>query len=272
VPLYDIDGTASGVATVHGSLAVLTSLIETIGGSGVAGAPVSLDHIITDPIMGSSDVFASTQAVFNMSGFIIGSGDLIDARLMNLAGIAAGSCILSGDLRRLIGVSGYTQGFSALNLSVPEPIYGVAIVTAYMDVVHVPLPICEIPTVSTAFRWGHVFTWGDLELSLKDRLGNPFGPVSISYTLYQMQRGCALKQIGPSRRTPASSKVGCYYVTGTAGECGQPGLWAVRWCYQKTFSDSVIEKDCYFQVLDFVSCPIPGDTLVRACKYGWDEN
>lgn len=268
--LYDIDGTATGAATVEGSLGVLTSCSGTVTGGSSAGSPVSLEHEIVESLVGSASVSANTQAVFNMSGFLLGAGTLIDARLMEIAGIAVGSGNIIGDLRRSIGLSGYTWGSSNLALSIPEPIVGVAIVAAYMEVIHVSLPICEIPTVSTAFRWSHVFTRGDLEFSVVDGFGNPFGPVSISYTLYQMQRGCVLKQIGPSGRIPASSGVGCYYVTGTAGECGQPGLWAVRWKYQRTFSDPCIEKDCYFQVLDAVSCPMPGDNLPRACKYGWD--
>jgi len=271
VSLYDLNGTATGSATIHGSLAVFTCLSGAATGGSSAGSSASLKHEIVESLVGSASVSASTQAVFNMSGFLLGAGALIDARLMGIAGIAVGSGNITGDLRRSIGLSGYTWGSSNLALSIPEPIFGVAVVAAYMEVIHVPLPICEVPTVSTAFRWSHVFTRGDLEFSVVDRFGNPFGPVNISYTLYQMQRGCTLKQIGPSGRIPASSGVGCYYVTGTAGECGQPGLWAVRWKYQRTFSNPIVEKDCYFRVEDSITCPAPGDTLPRACKYGWDE-
>ena len=220
----------------------------------------------------SSSASASAQIRINVSGFVSGSGDLIDASLIEIAGVSIGSGDISGGLHREVGISGSSWGSSALNLSIPEPIYGIAVVTAYMDVIHVPLPICELTTISTIFRWGHVFTLGDLEFSLQDSCGNPFTPVSVSYTLYQMQQGDTLKQIGPSGRIPASYKVGCFYVTGTAGECGQPGLWAVCWKYQRTFSSSIIEEEHYFQVVDSVSCPIPGDNLARCCKYGWDDN
>ena len=220
----------------------------------------------------SSSASASAQIRINVSGFVSGSGDLIDASLMKIAGVSIGSGDISGVLYREVGISGSIWGSGSLNTSIPEPIYGIAVVTAYMDIIHVPFPICELSTISTVFRWGHVFTVGDLELNLQDSCGNPFTPVSISYTLYQMQQGNTLKQIGPSGRIPVSSKVGNFYVTGTAGECGQPGLWVVRWSYQKTFSSSIIEEDCFFQVVDSVSCPIPGDNLARCCKYGWDDN
>jgi hypothetical protein len=223
-----------------------------------------LIHEIIDPVIGSSIVTANTQGIFNVSGFVVGSGNLVDASLKDIAGLALGSGILSGDLLRRVGLQGYIQGSGVLDLSVPEPIFGIANVVAYMDVVHVPLPLCEAPTVSATFRWGHIFTRGDLVFSL------PEEPVIVSYTLYQMQTGCVLKQIGPANRTPVKYGNGCYYVTGTAGECGQPGLWAVIWCYQKTYSDPVVEEICYFRVVDSVSCPIAGDALERYCKYGWD--
>jgi hypothetical protein len=270
VALYDLDGTAIGAADVTGSLAVLTSVGEPlVGGSAVSG-PGTLNHYIVDPIVGAANVSASTQAVFNMSGFVVGGSALIDARLMDVSGISLGTAIVSGDLLRILAVGGYLQGGSVVALSYPEPIYGVAIVTGYMEVIHVPLPVCEIPPVSTSFRWGHTFGVGDLDICIVGVGGNPIGPVCVSYTLYQVQRGCTLRQVGQSGRRPVQTSVGCYYATGTAGECGQPGLWAIRWKYQRTFSDPMVEKTCYFTVLDAVLSPVPGDTLERVCKYGWD--
>jgi len=248
MPLYEISGTSTGTA--------------------VTGPPVTLNHFFLGSLMGSSAVTGDTQSILNLSGWAIGAGLLVDARLSEITGTTAGSSAVSGDLHRTISFDGYSQGMGIVFLSIPDLIHGVAIVSAYMDVINVPLPLCTAPTVSTSFRWGHTFVRGDLTLSLADNRG-PFGPVCISYTLYQMQYGCELKQIGPSGRKPGSSGVGCYYVTGTAGECGQPGLWAVKWKYQRTSNSPVIEKTCYFQVLDAVLSPVAGDNLERFCKYGW---
>lgn len=270
MPLYDIDGTTVGSATVDGSLTVFASLIESLGGGSSVAAFAPLVHDIVDPLVGQANVSASTQAVFNMSGFLVGAGALIDARLLDVAGLAVGGSSVTANLLRIVGVAGYLQGSSQMALSVPEPIFGIAVLTAYMEVIHVPPPICQTPQITTTFRWGKTFTKGDLAICIVDRLGNPTGPVCVSYTLYHVVHGCAPIQVGATGRKPASSSLGCYYVTGTAGECGQPGLWMIRWKYQRSIGAPVVEKDCYFTVLDSVLSPVPGDTLLRNCQYGWD--
>lgn len=268
--LYDLDGTATGSAVVSGSLGVLTSASGTISGSGgPLNAPSPVEHNIIETLIGAASLLASTQAVFNFSGFVQGSGEVRDLQAIDLAELLTGSGVLTGDLLKTVAISGAVLGRSSLVLSVPEPIYGVAIVTAFMDVIHVPLPICQTPHVTTTFPWGHQLTTGDLEICVANRAG-PVGPVCITYTLYQVVRGCALIQKGPANRKPGNSRVGCYYATGTAGECGQPGLWAIKWSYQLTFGNPVVEKTCYFTVLDSVLKPVQGDTLQRICKYGWD--
>jgi hypothetical protein len=79
-------------------------------------------------------------------------------------------------------------------------------------------------------------------------------------------------RVGPQDRAPANVSVGRYYVTGTAGENGQPGCWAVVWRYQKTYSEPSVEKLVQFRVVDAV---LAGDRhgnekMRRHCKYGWD--
>lgn len=268
--LIDIDATSTGVGDATASLAVLTSLSESVGGAGGSNLSVGVMHNIPYLLLGGSNISGSSQATIDFSGYTGGSGDVIDARLLEASGLALGGSLASGSAVRVIGLSGYAIGSGTFGVSVPEPIYGVAIVTAYMEVIHVPLPICETPQVEKRFRWGHQFGRGDLDIHVIDSLGNPLGPVCISYTMYQLQKGCAPKQYGPSGRKPGTERVGTYYATGTAGECGQPGLWIIRWSYQRSFGESPVVKDCYFWVLDSVLCPVPGDTLPRNCKYGWD--
>lgn len=268
--LIDIDGTAVGSVTLTGPLAVSYGLGETMEGSGDPSTSTSVLHEIPYTVTGAASVSANEQSVFNFSGFAIGSGDALDASIKDVDGVVTGSGSVTGDLVRIIGVQGATYGSSLASISVPEPIFGVAIVTAHMEVIHVGYPICETPQVQKSFRWGHQFGTGDLDICVT-KGGNPLGPVCITFTMYQIQRGCQLLQKGPGGRRPVTtSRVGCYYATGTAGECGQPGLWMIRWRYQGTFGGPWVEKDCYFYVLDSVLCPVPGDTLVRECKYGWD--
>lgn len=268
--LIDVEGTAVGSAVLTAPLAVSYGLSGMVSGGGSAGATGAIDHLIPYTLVGASNVSAFPQQVFNFSGLTGGSGTAIDARVLDVEGIASGSALVTGSLAMTMGLQGYAFGSSVTALSAPEPIYGVAVVTGFLEKICVPYPVCQTPQVHQRFRWGHQFGIGDLEICVTGKGGNPLGPVCINYTMYQIQKGCAPKQIGPSGRKPGNSRVGCYYATGTAGECGQPGLWVIRWRYQKTFGDGFIEKDCYFYVLDSVLCPVPGDTLPRVCKYGWD--
>ena len=121
-----------------------------------------------------------------------------------------------------------------------------------------------------SFRWNQTFGRGDLEICIKDRTGNQRGPVFIGYTMFTVSSTGIMHQVGPTDRKPAQADVGKFYVTGTAGENGQPGCWAVRWRYQRTYSDPIIEQVQQFRVVDAVlDCDRP-DHLRRHCKYGWD--
>ena len=130
--LYDVDGTAVGAAVVTGSLAVLAAIIETVSGGSSTSDTLSLDLVLSPTLAGSATVTANTQGLFNVSGFLVGTGTSIDASLLDVAGTAIGSSVVSGNAVRILGVSGFSFGGSSFTLSVPEPIFGVAIVTAYM--------------------------------------------------------------------------------------------------------------------------------------------
>lgn len=120
------------------------------------------------------------------------------------------------------------------------------------------------------FRWNQTFGKGDLEICIKDRFGNQRGPVFIGYTMFMVSSTGILHQTGPTDRKPAQADVGKFYVTGTAGENGQPGCWAVRWRYQRTYGEPVYEQLQQFRVVDAVlDCDRP-DHVRRHCKYGWD--
>lgn len=120
------------------------------------------------------------------------------------------------------------------------------------------------------FRWNQILGKGDLEICLQDRQGNQRGPVFIAYTMFMVTPTGVLHQTGPTDRKPAQADVGKFYVTGTAGENGQPGCWAVRWRYQRTYGDPITERLVQFRVLDAVLDCDRRDHVHRHCKYGWD--
>lgn len=187
--------------------------------------------------------------------------------LYDLSGTLEGS----SDLSEIVNLWGFASGSSQLAISEPDRIYGAAVLTAHMEVLHTLPPVYQNPAkVGTRLRWGQPLGPHDLVLQLLSNRGTPMGPVCISYTMYQVTSGyCTPVQVGVGNRKPGTMKLGCYYATGVAGECGQPGLWVIRWKYQRTFGEQPIEKDCYFYVLDSVLCPVPGDTLIRNRKMGW---
>lgn len=127
------------------------------------------------------------------------------------------------------------------------------------------------------FKWGHVFQRGDLPIYVTDLTGNPLGPYSITYSMYYHDNGTRVR-VGPSGRIPVQADVGEYYVTGVAGQCGQPGDWCVEWVIQE-YSDSplVSETYCYkvFNTAEYCS-PSGGGSGSCGCKskcgcakFGW---
>jgi hypothetical protein len=270
--VIDIDGTTTGGTVTTGSLAVLAAMGGiTIGsGSGASALPSqSLDQMLSETLTGGSTVSGIGQALIDVSGMAIGSGSSIDGSVVDVAGGVLGSTTLFGNARRIFNMRGYAYGRSITGDSTPYPIYGTAIVSGVLEITHIGYPICQTPLVKKSFRWGHSFAPGDLEVQVVGPGNNPVGPVCMQFTMFQVQQGCALMQKGLTRR-PGKTGVGKFYATGTAGECGQPGLWVIRWSHQITTGGPTVEKDCYFYVLDSTVCSIPGDTLNRGCKYGWD--
>lgn len=114
------------------------------------------------------------------------------------------------------------------------------------------------------FSWGHVFQRGDLPLYMADAAGNPIAPARVSYTLlYYPRNGSCCTTIGPEGRTPVQADLGEYYVSGVAGEGGQPGDWSVLWLYQETFDGPEVEVPFHFKVFEssqFHEVPSAGNT------------
>jgi hypothetical protein len=265
--LVDVDGTTVGSATATASASINYGLGGTLVGSASNSAPSNPLHNLVETLQGSSSLSGDTERLLIFSGFSYGLGDLSDGLSLPVSGFALGQATVTGSIVCSIGVAGVSLGVSALDLSVPEPLYGFGILTAFMEVIHLPKPACSCTCPPTALHWMQDFQRGDLSICIQDRKGNPTGPFNVSYTLYQVVRGCTLKQVGCGDRKPASSGLGRYYVTGTAGEGGQPGSWVVRWRFQRSFGEPAVEQDVCFKVQDAIAA---GDHTPRVCKYGWD--
>ena len=269
--LYDLDGSITGTGTTTVDEALTFGAGATASGTGAASGPLDVALLFGDSLSGTSTVSGDVERILLFSGQSAGAGVLSDTVLITLDGLLLGISSVTGDLVRVRQVAGITQGSGFPYLSVPNPLHGAAIVSAFMEVIHVPPPLCpELLKPVTTFRWQQTLTKGDLCVQITDAACNPLGPVCIDYTMYRLVQGCALHQVGCAHRVPANCGVGAYYATGCAGEGGQPGTWVIRWRYKRNFGDSFIEKDFCYEVLDSVSGPIPGDTLDRNCKYGWD--
>lgn len=271
MPLVDLSGTLSGSGGVAGGVGIITGIGQTLNGlGGVSPTPGNYIDLPTTLSGSSSFVGGDPQRILMFTGNLVGAGALNDGLLINLSATFSGSGDLQGALNRIVGVSAYLSGGGGFALSIPEPFAGFGLLTAFMDVVHIRAPYCPPPAL-VEFRWLQEFQRGDLEICITDVLCSPIIPYAVTYTLYQVVHGCQLHQVGCSKRVPARSgeDPSHFYVTGTAGEGGQPGVWIVRWCIQKSFGGPILEKDTCFRVVDSVLRPLPGDTTQRTCKYGW---
>ena len=200
-----------------------------------------------------------------LSGLFTGDNSLTAGHSHDLSAEMDGASLFTGDVVLVRELSGHLSGGGDLAFWAPRRMEGHGRLVGRFEVVRMSRPVAA-QRPPKCFRWGHQFGPGDLEFVV------PGGGVAscVRFTLYQIQQGCLPKQIGPSDRKAVAARFGSFYVTGTAGECGQPGLWMVRWCYTRSFGSAPLCGDCYFYVLDSVVCPIPGDTLRRTIKYGWE--
>lgn len=208
-----------------------------------------------------------------LGGQVIGAGTLGDRLLVSLGGTLAGAGTLLGTPVHRIGAKPLPMvGRGGMHDSIPLPMVGYGTVAGFFEVVRVPPPLCP-PRCPKEFRWGYILTRGDLELRVCDDSGNPFGPVVVLFSFYQIVRGGQRQLVGPPNRRPAidkhEGKPGQYYATGTAGELGQPGLWVVVWRWQRSWWTPVQTFEEKFKVVDVVESREPGYLYGRCRKFGW---
>jgi len=154
------------------------------------------------------------------------------------------------------------------NLLVPNPIVGHATVTA-SPTIETSVPVRAIVSDPKTFSYMQRFQRGDLPIHFSTAQGS-YVPATVSYTLYQVREDGTRKRVGPRNRVPVAGTFGEFYVTGRAGESGQPGRWVVKWEYQRNYSYPVEEKEMAFQVVDAATLNCPLDTTPRCNRYGWN--
>lgn len=117
------------------------------------------------------------------------------------------------------------------------------------------------------FAFGYVFQRGDLPIYITDPAGNPASPAVINYTLFAYPKGSACAfQTGPANRTPVSAGVGSFYVSGVAGECGQPGRWYVQWNWAESVNSPMNQDTFGFVIFDSALGFKPSG---NSSKFGW---
>jgi hypothetical protein len=118
------------------------------------------------------------------------------------------------------------------------------------------------------FRYLQTLSRGDLCIRLSDQQGQ-FSPAVVYYTLFRISGSGAPLQVGGRKKAVKGPDVGEFYVTGNAGEQGQPGQWVVKWEFQRTYLSSLQTIEQRFQVVDAVAVSgqaVPGRTV----KFGWE--
>jgi hypothetical protein len=247
----------------------LIDISDILPGSGdITGDPI-YGVLLFESFLGSGSISASSLILsLIVGGQASGSGNIQDELDEQISGTLQGQGDVNGSLVVSSIISGHTLGFGDISESVPLPLQGFGNLYAYMDVIPLPRAICP-PCVPRSFSWRYEFTSGDLTLKICDVYGNPYSPFVVLYALYQILPGGYKKLVGPPNRRPVMQNVGCYYATGTAGECGQPGNWCIVWRWQKTPSSPVVTSEECFTIKDQVAL-LGCDVSPRVKKYGWD--
>jgi hypothetical protein len=246
----------SGTVSGFGSVSVLTPIKTAVMSGQVAGL---------------GDLTALTfSRIILFGGQAHGYGEVGDHLTIILDGTFSGQGDTQAALYRVLPLSGSSLGTTALLESILGPALGVGILSGYMETAQAPCPISCTLSVPT-FRWLLPFPPGELAIAFTDAVGNPYAPVVVLFRLLRVMPSGVPYPVGPFNRRPVPCKkrLGVYYVTGMAGEGGQPGDWLVEWRWQRSPYDPPTVERRPFKVLDAV---LAGDTTTCRCpKYGWGD-
>lgn len=229
---------------------------------------------------GTGDLTGTGVLSFALGGQAQGQGELTDTIAIALEASATGSGTLTGFGVLVVPLAGIASGSGQMGEAVPMPIFGVGQIAAFMTVDTVATPVCSAPPTPytcscrrTTKTGPKSFTWHQdyqgLDVTFCDHAGQPIDPWRVSYALYWVRPGGYKQLVGPPQRTPGHDTFGHYYVTGTAGECGQPGQWSVVWTWQEGPGRACQSAEECFWVLDQVLNQGACVQGPRVRKYGW---
>lgn len=243
-------GTASGTSLLSGVAMMVPGASGTASGVSTTSGTVGFGLIVTGRASGQATVEGDWGT--SASGTAVGQATVPPPTAV-----------------RVLRVSGSVEGTSGMGWIYPLPIHGTSSLAAHIVVeTHLPA-IRAVVAPPKTFRYMQVLQRGDLPIYLCDANG-PVSPYKITFTLFQQRPDGTSFQVGPQHRTPAEGEVGEFYVTGRAGESGQPGCWHVRWEWQRSFDGAYETKEMEFRVEDAVLAGDPRDVTVRVRKYGWN--
>lgn len=221
----------------------------------------------TAHVAGSGDLTVSAWLrSFISSAQMVGHGSITQVYKDGASLIVGSGDLVAGPGIRIVSASVRLQGGSKVTISMPTPMVGYGNLSAFYVVDKILPPLCQQTTPPT-LRWGQDIQRGMLGVWLSDYVNCPISPFRVSYTLFMVTPSGQLTQVGPCNRTPAKGDIGEFYVTGIAGDLGQPGRWLIRWTYQVSFNGPCYYEQMPFDVLDAWLARVPDPN--RICKKGW---
>ena len=260
---------AFGDATItHSSV----TLVQPVGAlSGEAFGTATQVRVLGPQSVSSREAFGTTYVNTSLttllcSGTVYGHGTLtLGEILLSGAFHGAGTLDAVAVLQLLLG--GAVWGSGKLLWSGPLPVYGTGSLTAFLQLLTPPKPLCCPASAPKTFSFMQPLGAGDLAFQVTDGVGNNFSPISVTYALYQIMPGGYRQLRGPAIRQPVMTFGGVYYATGSAGECGQPGAWCIVWTWQRANGFPAECRTDFFTVQDAVM-RMPCDPA-RKRKFGW---
>lgn len=246
--VVDASGTAEGTSTASATEAVFVVCSLAFEGGSFVEAIGGIRQIVSGTFVGES-AFAWSYGV-------------------DAAATFTGEAFVACDAGVIVEAKALAVGRSRFSYEPPQVIRGWSSFII-RTVVDRHLPSLRATTLGPkSFRWLQPFQRGDLPVLIYDQ-GLPSVPYRVTYNLAQLRPDGSRRYVGPRERVPASGDTGEFYVTGCAGESGQPGQWVIEWKFQRTPQAAVETAEMRFQVLDAVATADPRERLSRKTKYGW---
>ena len=130
--------------------------------------------------------------------------------------------------------------------------------------------------MGVAYKRGQTLAENDLKIVIRDPMGVPMDPYTITYSLFDNTTGLQVL-IGDQDRIPATTGVGQYYVNATIPLDANIGDWLVRWNFRETPTSPLIEVVQEFNVVgEDVTVSITGndfeDGLIRRLRIMLRDN